>query len=318
MKIIDVATHINPSLTSLDKLHQLYQWGDRNQKIFSRFHRLESACIFPHQSLAETLTSCLERLLAQHPDKLDAITHVAYAHSLHTTYPFDIRLLESIVRQQLSARVEVMSLTQGSCASSFMGLALLDKVCRVSPDGESQQPTYAILLTGDKCFHETIQYVDQNGLFGEGCTAVLVSSHPDTTGLKIQGLSWSMIGGISHRTVDTSREDENRYDRSFIPTMMDAIDKALVQAGISAGEIHSLLPYHMSPPTFDRLADRLGIERSQIYRKNLYRVGHCFCGDAFINLHDFWKEDNQQVSPGPMLAVAAGVAGTFSAMVLTA
>jgi len=123
-----------------------------------------------------------------------------------------------------------------------------------------------------------------------------------------------MIGGISGRTRQSSREQENRYDHHFMPTMMRAIHHALAEAKIDAGQLECILPYHMSPVTFDRIADQLDVPRSRVMRTNLYRLGHCFCGDSFINLHDY-SFGNSGRNTGHFLAVAAGVAGSFCAMI---
>lgn len=314
MKIIDVATHINPELTTLDTLNDRYQWGERNQKIFSRFLKLESSCLFPNHPLSDLLQATLQTLLAEHEDKRAAITHVIYAHSLHATYPFEARLTERWCQEHIGPNVESMSVTQGSCASSFMGIELLRRMLgNKAPD---EAPKYAILLTGDKCFHNTVQYVDQNGLFGEGCSATLLTNDPAASGLTIRGLAWNTLGTVSHRTVSNSRSQLNTYDQAFVPTMTDTIELALKHAQLEPQQIEAMLPYHMSPPTFDRLVDKLNIPRERVYRKNLYRIGHCFCGDAFINLHDYWRLDQQRHARGPILCIAAGVAGTFSALVL--
>lgn len=315
MKILDVATLINPELTSLETLHRRYQWGERNQKIFSRFLKLESTCLFPDHTLPELLHTTLKRLLAKHEDKRSAITHIVYAHSLHATYPFETRVLEQWCHQHIGAHVESLSVTQGSCASSLLGLALLQRI--LGQRATNEAPKYAILLTGDKCFHDTVQYVDQNGLFGEGCSATLITNDDQAAGLTVTGLAWQTLGAISHRTVSSNRAQANAYDRAFIPTMTHTIEQALKRANIEPQKVEAMLPYHMSPPTFDRLVDRLTIPRERIYRKNLYRIGHCFCGDAFINLHDYWRVNQQQRPSGPILCMAAGVAGTFGALVLT-
>ena len=316
MKIIDIASYITPDLTPIEILNKQYQWGERNQKIFSRFLKLKSTCLFPEKSLIDIMETTLKRLLKHHSDKLDSITHVMYAHSLHATYPFEQRTLELLVKNCINQSVEAMSITQGSCASSLLGLNLIERVL-TKEQSHQATPKYAILLTADKCFHRTVQYVDQNGLFGEGCSATLISVHSEAPGIEIQGLSWSTQGSISHRTVSTDREEANRYDRLFIPTMIDTIRAALSKAQLQPNDINTFLPYHMSPPTFDRLVDRLGINRDCVYRKNLYSIGHCFCGDTFINLHDFWCIEQQRQKSGPILAIAAGVAGTFSALVLS-
>lgn len=311
MNIIDIATLVNPALTPLSELQARYQWGERNQKIFSRFLQLESACLFPEASLRQLLQGVLEKLLAKHPEKRGHIGYLAYAHSLHSTFPFAANTLNEVAAQTLPVGVEIFSATQNSCASSFNALALLASQLR---QHEAQTPCYAILLTGDKCFHQTVQYVNQNGIFGEGCSALLLTTDASLPGCQVKGIGRAMIGGIGSRTRQSSRELENRYDHDFMPTMMRAVHRALQDAAISPQQLSCILPYHMSPVTFDRIADQLAIPRSRVMRDNLYRLGHCFCGDSFINLHDYSFGQAARAT-GYFLAVAAGVAGTFSAMV---
>lgn len=311
MNIIDVATVINPDLTPLNALQARYQWGERNHKIFSRFLKLESACLFPEEPLPRLLKGCLEKLLSRHPDKRNRIRYLAYAHSLNATFPYGVDSLRKIAATLLPAQTEVLSATQNSCASSFNALSLLTNLL---PDEAEDGPQYAVLLTGEKCFHQTVQYANQNGIFGEGCTALLLTDDDTQPGCTVQGVGQAMIGGIGSRTYQSNPSIENRYDHDFMPTMMRAIHRALADAGIGADRLDVILPYHMSPITFDRIADTLNVPRSRVFRTHLYRLGHCFCGDGFINLHDCCFSPSVPRS-GYFLAVAAGVAGSFGARV---
>ncbi|OSN08971.1 hypothetical protein AU510_03115 [Lonsdalea britannica] len=312
MNIIDVATMINPELTPLDALQARYQWGERNHKIFSRFLKLESACLFPDASLPQLLKGSLEKLLRRHPDKRGQIRYLAYAHSLNSTFPFGADGLKNMAASLLPAQTEILSATQNSCASSFNALSLLASL--LPGEHKEDGPRYAVLLTGEKCFHRTIQYANQNGIFGEGGTALLLAEDDTLPGCTVQGVGQAMIGGIGSRTYHSSPSLENRYDHDFMPTMMRAIHRALADAGIGADRLDGILPYHMSPITFDRIADQLNVPRDRVFRTHLYRLGHCFCGDGFINLHDCCFSPSAPRS-GYFLAVAAGVAGTFGARV---
>jgi len=217
MNIIDVATVINPDLTPLNALQARYQWGERNHKIFSRFLKLESACLFPEETLPQLLKGCLEKLLSRHPDKRGRIRYLAYAHSLNATFPFGADGLRKMAATLLPAQTEVLSATQNSCASSFNALSLLTNLL---PGEAEDGPQYAVLLTGEKCFHQTVQYANQNGIFGEGCTALLLTDDDTQPGCTVQGVGQAMIGGIGSRTYQSSASLENRYDHASIRSFM--------------------------------------------------------------------------------------------------
>jgi 3-oxoacyl-[acyl-carrier-protein] synthase III len=313
MYINHITRLISPVLTPLSVLSEKYSWGNRNDKIFSRFHNFVSASLFPETALPVLIENLFSQLRQEcHPALLEKIDFIAWAHSLHAAMPFDIN---SMMQNQLSRifnnpNIEFFSVTQGSCASGILTLKYIQNKF------STQKWRSGLMITGEKCFHQTVQFVDQNGYFGEGLSATLISVAPAPSALKIKAIRITQLGAFGKRTRETKRDHENQYDREFLPAMQKTIELSLSDADCRASELSILLPYHISPVTFDRLADRAGFSRDIIYKKNIYTLGHCFCSDAFINLHDLVLQSGAELKGKSILSLASGVAGTFAAMII--
>ncbi|MBU9815354.1 3-oxoacyl-ACP synthase [Rahnella sp. C60] len=308
---------VAPVLTPLSVLEKKYRWGERNHKIFSRFHKMQSASLFEHEALPDLIIRLLQQLRAEcDPGLFRQIRYVAWAHSLHAVSPFDLMTGQSGGLQALfgDRDIEFFSVTQASCASGLVSLKYLQ--AKMSAAQQNNAPVCGLLITGEKCFHRTVQYVDQNGYFGEAFCATLVGMLPSVQSLRLRALHIQQLAAYGTRMRSTDRESENAYDHAFLPMMTETIQKALEAAGRKPEDLSAVLPYHISPVTFDRIADRTGFGREIIFHHNLYTLGHCFCSDAFLNLHSLLARHDHPVKSQCMLALASGVAGTFGAMVL--
>lgn len=317
MYIHTISSLVATDLTALPALAQKYAWGERNTKIFGRFHRMQSASLFEQQALPDLIQQLLRQFQAECDPQLFArIGYVAWAHSLNSASPFDtVPHLANNVRTLLGCpEVEFFSITQASCASALVGLKFLD--AKLAAANARQENLTALLITGEKCFHDTVQYVDQNGYFGEAFCATLLSADPAPGALRVSAVHVQQLAAYGTRTRETNRDSENAYDHAFIPTMLDTVRAALRQAGRRPEQLRALIPYHISPPTFDRIADGAGFARDIVYRRHLYQLGHCFCSDAFLNLQSLRAHRDHATDVHPTLALASGIAGTFAATVL--
>ncbi|WP_248732162.1 3-oxoacyl-ACP synthase [Pseudomonas sp. MWU13-2517] len=317
MYIHTISSLVAKDLTALPVLAQKYAWGERNTKIFSRFHRMESASLFEREALPDLIMQLLHQFKAEcDPHVFARIGYVAWAHSLNCPCPFDTTPhLTNNVRKWLGRpQVEFFSVTQASCASALVGLKFLN--AKLAAAHARQENVTALLITGEKCFHDTVQYADQNGYFGEAFCATLLSADPAPGALRVSAMHVQQLAAYGTRTRETNRESENAYDHAFIPTMLETVRATLLQAGRRPEELRTLIPYHISPPTFDRIADGAGFARDIIYRRHLYQLGHCFCSDAFLNLKSLLTHRDGVLAVHPILALASGIAGTFAAIVL--
>ncbi|QDX31498.1 beta-ketoacyl-[acyl-carrier-protein] synthase family protein [Dickeya poaceiphila] len=311
---INHITHlISPTLTPISELSERYKWGNRNDKIFSRFHNLKSASLFRDTALPTLLQNLTNKIIQEcEPSLLENLDFIVWAHSLHAVAPFDVN---SVIQAQFShvfnnKNIEFFSVTQASCASGMLAMKFIQAKL------DAGKWRNGLLITGEKCFHKTVQYVDQNGYFGEGLSASVISATPAQAALNVKALEIKQLAEFGTRMRATTRESENKYDSEFLPTMHKAIHQSLSQATYKASELNYLLPYHISPVTFDRLADRVGFSRDIIYKDNLYTLGHCFCSDAFINLGELISQQGNNLQGKIILSLASGVAGTFATMII--
>ncbi|MFU2318493.1 3-oxoacyl-ACP synthase [Rahnella sp. PCH160] len=317
MYIHSITSLIAPILTPISLLEKKYSWGERNHKIFSRFHKMQSASLFAHQALPDLIFNLLKKLRAESdPNLFRQIRYISWAHSLHAASPFDRMDGQSMVFETFfgDQQIEFFSATQASCASGLVGLKYLQ--AKIHAAQQNNASVCGVLITGEKCFHRTVQYVDQNGYFGEAFCATLVGMTPHPHSLHLHALHIQQLGVYGTRMRETDRESENAYDHAFLPVMSETIQKALDAAGRKPEELSAVLPYHISPVTFDRLADRSGFSRDIVFRHNLYTLGHCFCSDAFLNIKSLLACGDNSVRAQCILALASGVVGTFGAMVL--
>ncbi len=65
MYIHAITSLIAPVLTPLSLLEKKYCWGERNHKIFSRFHKMQSASLFADETLPDLLSDLLQKLRAE-------------------------------------------------------------------------------------------------------------------------------------------------------------------------------------------------------------------------------------------------------------
>lgn len=163
MYIHAITSLIAPVLTPLSLLEKKYRWGERNHKIFSRFHKMQSASLFADETLPDLLSDLLQKLRAEcDPGLFRQIRYVAWAHSLHATSPFDRMEELSTVFQTFfgDQEIEFFSATQASCASGLVSLKYLQAKMRAAQQNtlsekngsENQASVCGVLITGENVF----------------------------------------------------------------------------------------------------------------------------------------------------------------------
>jgi hypothetical protein len=281
---------------TLEELAARYRMTARDLRIFTRFHHFERVWLAPEATLSELLQAALDRLrqgLA--PD------YLCYGHSLHDNNVAGRGLLDGLARRY-PRQPELLAVTQGACASGALALRWLQR--------QLQPGQQALWLSGEKCFHPLVQYVGQNACFGEIAVAVVLEAAPGP-GWHLVAAESGLIGGYALRTVQTSREAENRYDHAFLPAMLALVRRTLAQVGLAQADIAAIVPYHASPVSFDRLAEQAGFGRERVFREHLYSLGHCFCSDVFLNLGSAALTSRLTPLRRHVLALAAGLTGTL-------
>lgn len=310
MELVSIAhTMDRASFPDLPTLRDAYGWGTRTHRIFERMFGLQSTSLHPDLVLEEGLRLAARRLAAQDPKLCGSVDYLVYCHALNTALPFDVAVLEGIAADELGSRPEVLSVTHGSCASAIMAIQLLRDM--------SLGPANVVLLTGEKCFFELLNFADNNGLFGEIASATHLRLGAGPQGIRVAATTSGVFEGFCEPLAKADKDLAASYDQAFIPTMTDAVSRALAQAGLDARDIDVILPTHLSPFTFNRVAAQLGIPSERVLKQNLTRIGHCFCGDLFINLETFLQTVPNHKRPLNILSFAAGMTGSYAAIILT-
>lgn len=311
MDLVRIAhTMDRATFPDLAALQEAYGWGTRTHRIFERMFGLESTALHPDMALADSLRLAATRLAAQSPDLRDGVDLVVYCHALNTALPFDPPILEDIAIGAFGGAPEVASVTHGSCASAIMALQMLQAMA-------GDAPANVVLLTGEKCFFELLNYADNNGLFGEVASAVHLRCGGARGGTRVMATASGVFEGVCAPLAHADKEIVTRYDQAFIPTMTGAAQHAMDQAGLRADQIDVILPTHLSPFTFNKVAAQLGIPGERVLKQNLARIGHCFCGDLFINYDTWLAAVPANDRPLNVLSFAAGMTGSYAAIILT-
>lgn len=309
MFIRDIAHSLDQAaFPPLDTLRASYGWSAHTHRVFDRLFGLQSTSLHPGVPLADGLRHSAERLAARNPGLSGRVDAIVYAHALNVTLPFASDVLESIGTEIFASQPEVMSISHGSCASAILALHVLR---RGRPDLRN-----IVLLTGEKCFFELLDYAENNGLFGETTSASWVTSTEGPALARIDGTSAGAFFGVFEPLARADKDTTARYDRDFLPTVERAVGAALTDAGLPPDRIGAILPTHLSPFTFNRVAHRMGLPEGIVFKANLPRIGHCFCGDLFINL-ETWARHDRRPAPVTLMSFAAGMTGAYAAIVLT-
>jgi len=313
MQVMDIAHSLDQAdFPDLDTLQGRYGWGKRTHRVFDRMFGLKSTALHPDLSLTDGLMMSAKRLAQRNPELIGHVDVVLYAHALNTSLPHERSVLMDIAQDVFGSTPEVMSVTHGSCASAIMGLQLLRAMPR-------ETPLNIVLLTGEKCFFEVLNYADNNGLFGEVTSAVFLR-HGSDLGLQVKATTAGVFDGVYAPLAKADKEVTAAYDKAFLPTITAAAAQVMVQADLGPDQIDLILPTHLSPFTFNRVAEQLGIDSSKVVKQNLSHIGHCFCGDLFINFETWQRSDLFQAANDRainVLSFAAGMTGSYAAIILT-
>lgn len=314
MQLVDVAHSLSrASFPDLDALRAEYHWSDRNHRIFGRMFGLRSAALHPGVALSELLEQSAADLAARNPGLIGHVDQVYYCHAVNSTLPFDRDFLGGLVRRAFGCDPELMSVAHGSCASAIMVMRML---AGFAADG----PLNVVILTGEKCFFDMLQYADNQGLYGEATAAALLrvgGGGPGTGGgAEVVATATGVFDGLYAPMVDAPKEVTQAFDQAFLPRMTGLVRRLLDSAGLRPDEIDVIFPTHLSPFTSDRVANSVGITRAEIWKANLARIGHCYCGDLFLNYQTWLSEAGDAGRRANILSFASGMTGSYAGIVL--
>lgn len=307
MFVVDVVSSIgSDAIVRLEDACAIMGWSERDQKIFRRYLGYESIVLHPNRFLPDLLRGTVQKLMEQWPAFAGNVDLVVYCHSLHSTFPIESNLSD-LLFPIVDCKPTCVSLTHCACASGLVGIEVVSNQIL----GKNEESN-AIVLTGEKCFHPMLRYIKNNGIFGEAATATLCTNTRRKGAIEylncdnfVLPLQWSQID-------EKSLSERNYIDHNFVDHLVSSIKSVCRKHSLVPSDIGALLPYHMSPPTANRVADSLEVERELVVSTNLTTTGHCFCGDAFLNLESCMEDGSASLRSPYIVAIAAGVTGNYT------
>lgn len=309
VQIIDVAHSLDHAeYPDLETLRSEYGWSDRNHRIFDRMFGLRSAALHRGMALRETLSLSARELAVRNPELVGNVDYLFYCHAVNTTLPVGREELTRLAEEVFGSTPEVMSVAHGACASAIMVIHML-RSFRV------RQPSNVVILTGEKCFFELMDYADNQGIYGEATAGVFLKLGSET-GTRVTATSVGRFEGVFAPMAKASKEEMAAFDQAFIPKILRLVENSLKEAALHPSEVDLILPTHLSPFTSNRVADRLNMHNAVVWKANLHRIGHCYCGDLFINLRSWLQEAVSLTRPMNILSFASGMTGSHAAIIL--
>ena len=116
--------------------------------------------------------------------------------------------------------------------------------------------------------------------------------------------------------VGASKALTQAFDQAFLPKMTGLVQRLLPGANLAPDDIDLIFPTHSSRFTSDRVANLVGMSRATIWKANLARIGHCHCGDLFLNDQTWLAGGGDTAGPTNILSVASGMTGSCAGIVL--
>jgi 3-oxoacyl-[acyl-carrier-protein] synthase III len=303
--LVAVASYLPGAQVPIEQLGPKLGLTEMQLKVFRRYHKLGLVRRDPESSLADLLRGALQGLEGWQ-GREDKVRYILYARSMPIVVPFPLNPLHDVCAEVGLGRAEAFAVTQQACASGLQALDLAGRLVAADPDPEA----LAIVLAGEKAFTSEAELIPETSFFGEGASACLVRAG----GERDRQLSYyALLRG----DFDGDQEEvAGEFQRQYADLLADAVQEAIVRAGLGVEEIALILPHSVNLIAWRRVCRRLGFPLEQVVQDNIATQGHIFCADAFINYQS--AVAGGRLKPGDryvMAAAGAGRGATFSAMV---
>ncbi|MEU5093666.1 3-oxoacyl-[acyl-carrier-protein] synthase III C-terminal domain-containing protein [Streptomyces sp. NPDC020996] len=237
----------------------------------------------------------------------DRVRHLVHPHTLLHIAPPAHRWMITLREKLRLPAASAFELSHQNCTSGLFGLRLLEALLRTDPPGAQ-----GLLLIADKITSPLAQKIAGTTILGEAAAAVLAGL--DGPGDEVIGQAHRTLGEY-HASLDMPADLRRHYSQLYLPTMLEVLQEAVADAGLTLGEVDRILPHNVNRHSWVKAAQQLGLPTERFYLENVPRTGHCFGADPFVNLVSARAES--AVRPGDAVALlSAGSSGTFSAVLL--
>jgi 3-oxoacyl-[acyl-carrier-protein] synthase III len=276
-------------------------------KVFRRFYGLDTVRWDPTAGHAEILLQAIRKLPTLR-GREHLVRHVIAARTLQAIVPEPINVVRQVCEQAGLSHANSFALTQHACASGLLAVDLAGRLLAAEGDDEG----LVLVLSGEKAFTPTAQFIPATTVMGEGTAAVLVSRNGNSD--RVLSYATRTHGRYSNGLFLT-HELAGQFQQEYPVSLAEVVHAAVEEAGLTLADIDLVLPHNVNRVSWSQLCQLLDYPIERVFMDNIPVTGHCFCADPFINLQS--AVERGRLNPGDRyLMVAVGLGSTFSAMVL--
>jgi len=273
-------------------------------KVFERFFGLAEV---PRDdgSLSDLLVRAATRL-ALAPEQARQIRYVLHARSVYVVTPHLVSPVHDVRTHLGLDRAVAFAVTQHACASGLLAIELADRLLAATGDPDAR----ALIVTGEKAFTTGAMFIPRTTILGEASAACLLRADGERDRL----VTYVVDMHGEYDDFGISAEMAAQYREEYPKLLAGIIQTAIERAGLNQAEVALILPHNVNTISWERMCDLVGFPLERVLLDNVARLGHCFCGDGFINYRT--AVDTGRLRPGDhYLMVGVGTGATFSAMV---
>jgi len=302
----EVASYLPATRVPVEEACDRAGAGPAHAGMLRRFRGLDCVRKAPEASLADLITLAAARLRGL-PGREKRVRYVLQARTMHAVAPYPVSPVQDACDRLGLAHATAFSVTQHSCASGLLAVALAGELLADSGDDAA----LALVLTGEKAFTPAAQVMRGVAVTGECSAACLVRA--GGAGDRLLSYAWRTRGRY-HDIMRLPPELAASFQRDYVPEMASVLREAASRAGLALDEIAMILPHNVNRSSWLQLCALTGYPVSRVFLGNVADTGHCFCADSFVNYRSAC--DLGLLHPGDRYVMTSvGLGATFAAMV---
>jgi 3-oxoacyl-[acyl-carrier-protein] synthase-3 len=304
--IVEISSYIPPTKITVEELGSQLGIKKTWVRLYERVYGFKWLPYEPRSTAVDLmLASTLG--LAQLRGREKDVRYVIQARTIEVVAPYPLMQVQEVARALSLDHAVAFAVTQHSCASGLLSVSLAGQLLSGDPDRRA----LALILTGEKAFSPTVQFIPEVTLMSEAASAVLVAA--DGGHDRLVGYT-SKIYGQHSAGLETEDDRKAEFYATYVPALARTILDAVESAHLTLDDISLILPHNVNRITWVRLCKYLGLPIDRVFLDNIPDIGHNFCADSFLNYrtaHDFGR-----LHAGDRYIMAAvGLGGIFCAMV---
>ncbi|MFF5204966.1 3-oxoacyl-[acyl-carrier-protein] synthase III C-terminal domain-containing protein [Streptosporangium sp. NPDC000396] len=301
-----VAGYLPPGRRSLDEIAERMDLHPDKVRMFRRFFGFREVCYEPHGTLVELLLAAGSELDVL-PGLRHRVRYLIHARGVAEVAPYPINPLQQVRELLELQHAQAFSLAAHGCATGLQAVDAAGKLLAADEDPDA----LALILTGEKIFSHRMQVIGDVSIMGEGAAAVLVGRDGERD--RMVSYASQTYGRFASFWKSTPGSFSN-YTEAYPAALAEVMTAAVERAGLTLDDMTVILPHSVNIMSWNRLCAQLGFPAKRVVLDNVAIAGHSSCADPFINYRT--AVDDGRIRQGDAyLMVAAGLSGTFSAMV---